>query len=335
MPSTLILREQANKRTTYIHLRGDFLQKGKVVEPGGMNFLAPFAGKQLDRLDLARWLVSPEQPLTARVYVNRAWQQFFGRGLVETENDFGMQGALPSHPDLLDWLARDFVAQKWSVKQLHRRIVTSATYRQASTTTPELLKRDPDNRLLARQSRLRVEAEIIRDIALCASGTLSPKQGGPGVYPPLPQEVFSFTQNKKAWPTSTGEARYRRGIYTFLWRSLLPPLSTTFDGADAVVSCTRRNRSNTPLQALHLANDEAFLELAEAFAQRIVAEVPESDIDRRIDYAFRVAVGREPEPAEVERLHTYFVKEQAKDAKTAWKMLARVLINLDEFITRE
>jgi hypothetical protein len=257
VPTTLVLRERPTPRESYVMIRGDFLRKGEAVTPGFPEVLSPAGTKtgpqrRLTRLDLAQWLVSPENPLTARVVVNRYWQQFFGLGLVETENDFGMQGSLPTHPELLDWLAVEFRENGWSTKKLHRLIVTSATYKQASVARPDLRTKDPLNKLLARQSRLRLEAEIIRDAALSASGLLSRKIGGPGVYPPMPPEVFSFTQAKKPWPESKGEDRYRRGMYTFIWRQSQHHLLTTFDGADAQTACTRRNRSNTPLQALHL-----------------------------------------------------------------------------------
>jgi hypothetical protein len=247
LPSTLILRERPQPRENFVHVRGDFLRKGETVNPGYFDVM-PTSAPAKTRLDLARWLVSPENPLTARVFVNRAWQQFFGMGIVETENDFGMQGSLPTHPALLDWLAVEF-ANGWDIKNLHRQIVLSQTYRQASIHRDDITREDPQNKFLARQNRLRLEAEIIRDAALSASGLLTRTVGGPGVYPPLPPEVFSFTQSKHPWPESKGPDRYRRGMYTFLWRQSQHHLLTTFDAADAQTSCTKRNRSNTPLQA--------------------------------------------------------------------------------------
>ena len=304
--STLIVRETAKPRPTHIHLRGDFLQLGEPVQPATFAILPPLDVKDrsANRLDLARWLVSPANPLTSRVVVNRIWQQYFGKGLVETENDFGMQGTLPSHPELLDWLAVDFVEGSWGQKRLHKLIVTSATYRQASRVRPDLRDKDPQNRLLARQHRLRLEAEIIRDAALSASGLLTPTIGGPGVYPPQPPEIFAFTQTKQAWPESKGPDRYRRGMYTFIWRQSQHPLLTTFDAPDAQVSCTRRNRSNTPLQALHLANDPTFLEFAKGLADRIAKEGPTDDAGR-IAYGFQLCFARAPTAEELSRLAQY------------------------------
>ena len=334
-PTTLVLRERKQPRESYVHLRGDFLRKGDVIVPQFPTALAPESpgttvpGKT--RLDLANWLISKNNPLTSRVVVNRAWQQLFGKGLVETENDFGMQGSLPSHPDLLDWLAVDFRENGWSVKKLLRTIVTSETYKQSSVVRPDDTAKDPTNKWLARQSRLRLEAEIIRDAALSASGLLTKKIGGPGVYPPLPAEVFSFTQNKKAWMESKGEDRYRRGMYTFLWRQSQHHLLTTFDGADAQVACTKRNRSNTPLQALHLANDPAFVEFFEGLGKRIETQGPKDDAGR-IAFVYRLCFGREPSAKETERLLTYAASQ---DEKTRWASVSRVVMNLDEFVTRE
>ena len=246
------------------------------------------------RFDLARWLVDPANPLVGRVTMNRAWQQFFGRGLVETSNDFGMQGSPPTHPELLDWLASEFAARSWSMKAMHRLIVTSATYRQASAARPELAGVDADNRLLARQSRLRVEAEVVRDLTLAASGLLSPKIGGPSVYPPQPDGVMALTRSPREWPTSKGEDRYRRGMYTYFWRSTPHPFLKVFDSPDGITTCTRRERANTPLQALTLLNDEATVEAARALAKRILAESLDGTTGARIRHAFRLCVAREP-----------------------------------------
>jgi hypothetical protein len=336
VPTTLIIRERKAPRETHIQIRGDFLRKGGLVNAGYPNVLEAKPESKVDvkrtRLDLAKWLVSAENPLTARVVVNRAWQQFFGSGLVETENDFGMQGSLPTHPELLDWLAVEFRKQGWSMKKLHRLIVTSNTYKQASKLRSDVWQVDPQNKLLARQNRIRLEAEIIRDAALSSSGLLNPKLGGPGVYPPLPAEVFSFTQNKKAWPESQGPDRYRRGVYTYIWRQSQHHLITTFDGADAQTACTRRGRSNTPLQALHLANDPAFVEFADALGKRVLKDGPADDAGR-VKLAFQLAFSRNPSTEEEARL-VKFLQGQ-KDAALAWKLAARVLLNLDEFITRE
>jgi mono/diheme cytochrome c family protein len=334
--STLVLRETAKSRPTHIQKRGDFLVLGDAVEPGVLSILPGLAVKDrpANRLDLARWLVSAENPLTPRVVVNRMWQEYFGKGLVETENDFGMQGSLPTHPALLDWLAVELVQRGWDLKALHRLIVTSATYRQASALRPELSAQDPDNRLLGRQHRLRLEAEIIRDAALAASGLLTRKLGGPGVYPPQPPEIFAFTQSNHPWPESKGPDRFRRGMYTFIWRQSQHPLLTTFDAPDAQAACTRRNRSNTPLQALHLANDPTFVEIARGLATRIVKEGPPDDAGR-IDLAFRLCFSRSPADLERSRLLQYLEQQRQADAGQAWTMVARVLLNLDEFVTRE
>ena len=254
-------------------------------------FLPPLSTKTLrpTRLDLARWLFDPANPLTARVTVNRMWQHFFGIGLVDTENDFGMQGSPPTHPELLDWLASEFEHRGWSRKSLHRLIVTSATYRQSSFLRDDLREHDPNNRLLARQSRVRLEAETVRDAALAASGLLCAKLGGPSVYPPQPEGVFVVTQQKKAWPESKGPDRYRRGMYIHFWRSSPYPLLPTFDAPEGNTTCTRRSRSNTPLQALTLANDRVFMEMAAALAARILREAP-SDTASRLRHAFEVCL---------------------------------------------
>jgi hypothetical protein len=347
IPITLVLRERPSPRQTHIQVRGDFLRKGELVQPTFPTALtaSPPAAKKLGRLDLARWLVSRENPLTARVLVNREWQKFFGRGIVETENDFGLQGSFPTHPDLLDWLAVEMMeptpaaglggsGRAWSLKRLHKLIVMSATYRQSSAARPDLLEKDPRNLLLARQTRLRLEAEAIRDVSLAASGLLEPAIGGQGVYPPQPREVFLFTQSNHPWPESKGKDRYRRGMYTYIWRQSQHPLLTTFDASDAQTACTRRNRSNTPLQALHLANDPVFLELADGLGKRIEREGPADDAGK-ITRAFRICFARDPGSRELERLRGYLETKRKTDSRDAWVAVARVLMNLDEFITRE
>jgi hypothetical protein len=273
--------------------------------------------------------------------VNRMWQQYFGRGIVETENDFGTQGSLPTHPELLDWLATELIAQSWSMKAIHRLIVTSATYRQASQQRPDLDLVDPTNKLLAYQPRLRLDAEIIRDVALASSGLLSPRLGGPPVYPPQPDGVMTLGQNKRDWIPSTGPDRYRRGLYTHLWRATPHPALAVFDGPDGFSTCTRRLRSNTPLQALTLLNDQQFLEFAEALAQRVQRESP-GDLASQIDFAFRLCMARKPRAAEQQRLVELFNQQTAAATgddlsrrADAWVTLARVLLNLDETITRE
>ena len=335
VPSTLVVREKKGGRPTHVQIRGEFLRLGEQVQPATPAALNSGTSPSGNRLDLAKWLVSPANPITARVTVNREWQKFFGRGLVETENDFGLQGSLPTHQELLDYLAVAFVDDdRWSFKKLHRRIVLSATYRQASVMRSDLTAKEPRNLLLGRQNRLRLEAEILRDAALSASGKFSPKVGGPGIYPPQPPEVFAFTQSKRDWPESKGADRFRRGMYTYIWRQAQHPLFTTFDGADAQTACTRRNRSNTPLQALHLANDPVFLELAAELGKRVEVEGPSDDAGR-IAYAFKLCFCREPGAAEQSRLVQYLATLKKTNPKDAWAAIARVLMNLDEFVTRE
>jgi mono/diheme cytochrome c family protein len=354
--TTLILAERKEPRPTHVFLKGDFTRKGEAVLPGVPAVLPPLrpaarretpgpepdaarppaAAPLPNRLDLARWLVSPENPLTARVTMNRVWQQYFGRGLVETENDFGTMGLPPSHPELLDWLATEFIRQGWSLKAMHRLIVTSATYRQSSKVRAEAAAVDPNNRLLWRQNRLRLEAEIVRDVALAASGLLHPKIGGPSVFPPIADGAMAFTQVKRDWKPSPGPDRYRRGMYTFFYRAAPHPVLTVFDAPDSFSSCTRRIRSNTPLQALTLLNDEAFVECAVALADRVRREGRGSDADK-LRFAFRLCVSRAPGAAEQRRLEELLAQQQRaeSDERAAWITVARVLLNLDETITRE
>ncbi len=337
--TTMVVRERKQPRETHLLLQGDFTRPGREVEPGVPSILPPLEPRdeRPDRLDLARWLFRPDHPLTARVTVNRIWQEHFGRGLVETENDFGTQGAPPSHPELLDWLATEFIAQGWSLKAMHRLIVTSATYRQSSEARPDLATLDPGNRRLARQSRLRLSAEAIRDSALAASGLLSRAVGGPSVFPPQPDGVMSLGQMRREWKADTDADRYRRGLYTFFWRATPHPMLTVFDAPDATRACTRRERSNTPLQALTLLNDEAYFECARALADRVLCEAPADD-PGRLSYAFRLGLVREPTDAESARLAALLDQIRSEPDVTdreAWTTVARVLLNLDEFITRE
>jgi mono/diheme cytochrome c family protein len=357
--TTMIMRERSSPRETFVHIRGDFLRKGQLVKPAVPAVLPPLSVevKNPTRLDLARWLVDPKNPLTPRVTVNRLWQQYFGVGLVETENDFGTQGTPPTHPELLDWLASEFIEQGWRLKAMHRLMVTSATYRQSSHTRTDLVQLDPRNKLLARQARVRFEAETIRDAALAASGLLSRKIGGPSVHPPQPPGIYRFTQQDKQWKESQGEDRYRRGMYTYFWRSSPYPFLMTFDAPGGNVTCTRRIRSNTPLQALTLANDVAFVEIAQGLALRVLTEETSSDERARLEYAFRLCLARRPTSLEIHRLSQYLASqlrsfkaspEEAKAAApaklpegadvaqaAAWTAVSRVLLNLDEFITRE
>ena len=343
-PTTLVLSERPTPRKTTVFIKGDFTRPGEEVGPGTPAVLpamrgAAGGGRGPNRLDLARWLMDPAHPLTARVLVNRVWQQYFGRGLVETENDFGTQGSLPSHPELLDWLAVEFAqpadaaSSAYSLKHLHRWIVTSRTYRQSSVQRPELLEKDPANRLLARQNRLRLDAELVRDVALSASGLLDPVLGGPPVHPPQPDGVMSLGQVRREWRTSAGGDRYRRGLYTYYWRATPHPALAVFDAPDAFSACTRRNRSNTPLQALTLLNDAAFVDFADALGRRIQAEAPVWD---RVAFGFRLCTGRKPRAMERQRLEELFDVERRQVGEAgAWQTVARVLLNLDETITRE
>jgi mono/diheme cytochrome c family protein len=355
--STMVVQERKAMRPTNVMLGGDFLRQGVSVQTGTPAVLPELkASGSKTRLDLARWIVSEENPLTARVLVNRIWGIYFGTGIVETENDFGTQGTLPTHPELLDYLASQFMKQNWSMKSLHRLILTSSTYRQSSKNRPDLSNIDARNRLLAKQNRLRLEAEIVRDVALSASGLLNTKIGGPSVFPPQPDGVYRFTQIDKAWKTSSGTDRFRRGMYTHFWRSAPHPALVVFDAPDPSTSCTRRNRSNTPLQALTLLNDSGFHEYAHGLAVRIVTR-PESNERENLKYAFELCLARTPTDRELQRLVQFLAaqreafEEHPSDAKellstselqtrqptrqAAWVMTARALLNLDEMITRE
>ena len=357
VPSTLVMRELPKPRQAYVQLGGDFLRKGIDVSPGVPAILPPLAnGKSANRLDLARWLVDAENPLTPRVTVNRIWQRYFGSGLVETENDFGTQGSPRSHPDLLDWLASEFIAQAWSLKAMHTLIADSATYRQSSGYRPQLAELDPTNRLLGRQARLRLEAEIVRDTAMAASGLFTPEIGGPSVFPPQPEGVGRVTQVDRGWVAESGADRFRRGMYTYFWRASPHPGLMVFDASDSTKTCTRRNRSNTPLQALTLLNDNAFLEFAQGLATRVLRDAPDNN-SARVAHAFRVCFGRQPRPTEQARLEQFLAtqlddfltypekarqvlaQDVPEDADVpqlaAWLAVSRVLLNLDEFVTRE
>ena len=335
--TTMVMRERAEPRSTHLLIQGDFTRPGELVSPGVPKVLPPLrAGSSApNRLDLARSLVDPGHPLTSRVAVNRIWQAYFGRGLVETENDFGTQGSPPSHPGLLDWLAYEFASTGWGVKGMHRLIVTSATYRQASRVSTELARLDPENRRLARQSRLRLDAELIRDAALSSSGLLSPTIGGPSVFPPQPDGVLALGQVRRTWVASEGPDRYRRGLYTYIWRATPHPALAVFDAPDASRACSRRMRSNTPLQALTLLNDSAYHELSQALAARVLREGPGDDAGR-LALAFRLALSRSPSESESRRLAALLADARGADSDAeAWRTVARVLLNLDEFITRE
>ncbi len=343
-------------RPTHVMLRGDFLRKGVEVKPGTPGVLPKSNGAT--RLDLANWIVSKDNPLTARVTANWVWGKFFGRGLVNTPDDFGTQGEKPSHPELLDWLASEFRDGGWSLKKFHKLIVTSATYNRSSAVTADVLKRDPLNVLLARQQRLRLEAELMRDNALAASGLLNRMVGGPSIRPPQPAGISELTYaNSAKWVETTGPERYKRGLYIWFQRTSPYPMLTAFDSPDSNVCVVRRDRSNTPLQALTLLNDTVFVEAAQALGKRVLTESKDATDVERITRMFRLCLGRAPLPTEAERLTkllAQFRKLSASDpdgaAKllgtqkpvgvsatdaAAWVALARALMNLDEFVTRE
>jgi mono/diheme cytochrome c family protein len=349
MSVRVISQRTKNQRATHVLHRGEFKQPKGAVNANTLATLPKIQNrKQGDRLDLARWLVDGKNPLAPRVAVNHIWANLFGEGLVGTMNDFGVRGDTPIHPALLDWLAAEFIKRKWSRKELIRLIVSSATYRQSSAHRPELADLDPNNRLWHRQNRFRVEAEIIRDLALAASGLLSKKVGGPSVFPPLPAGVaaLSYANNFK-WNTSKGEDRYRRGLYTFFKRTSPHPNLLLFDCPDSNLTCVKRNISNTPLAALTTLNNEVYTEAAKALAQRMM-KAAASDTGR-IAHGFRLCVARAPSAPEHTALMNLFNKAKlyyqanVAEAKafggnpeaSAWTATARVLLNLDEFITRE
>ena len=369
-----VLRELAagKRRETHVLNKGNYLTPNEKVEPQLLSAFSTFvpATPKIDRLAAARWIVNPENPLTARVAVNRFWSQLFGAGLVESEEDFGTQGALPSHPELLDWLAVTFASPKsgdsaqpglgWDAKALLKLMVTSATYRQTSRVTPEMLEKDPRNRLLAHAARRRLDAESVRDQALALSGLLSSKMGGPSVYPPQPEGLWkvAFNGGQNAYPTSRGEDRHRRGLYTF-WRRTMPnPSMTTFDAPSREACTVRRLPTNTPLQAFVTMNDPAFVECAQALARRIVREGGGS-VDSRLKFALQLCTVRPPGDAQVKALAALYESELTayradKGAATelatkplgplpanadpaemaAWTVVANVLLNLDAVLTK-
>jgi len=366
----LVLATRDMPRETHILTRGDFLKPTKLVEPGVPAFLHPlpqddsWKDGQPTRLTFARWLAARNSPTTARSIVNRVWQAYFGIGIVATSENFGTQCEPPSHPELLDWLAVQFMDQGWSLKKLHRLIVTSATYRQSSKVTPDLLEKDPYNRLLARGPRFRVDAEVVRDITLSAGGLLNPAIGGPSVFPPAPDFLFlpPVSYTVKPWHQSTGDEVYRRALYTFRYRSVPYPVLETFDAPNGDMSCVRRARSNSPLQALTTLNEPVFVEAARALAAHTLADGGRTD-DQRLVYAFRRCVAREPNQAEKVELLGFLQKETRRyrdgelnpwellggndalapllpknvtPAQVAgWTAVSRVLLNLDETITKE
>jgi hypothetical protein len=345
---------------TRIHNRGDFLQPGDEVQPHTPAVLPPLKarGDKPDRLDLARWIVDPANPLTARVAANRVWEHLFGDGLARTSEDFGTRTEAPTHPELLDWLAVSFVEDHyWSTKSLIKAIVSSAAYKQSSHVREDLYQSDPTNRLIARQNRFRVEGEITRDLFLAASGLLVDEIGGPSIRPPLPAGVadLGYAGSVK-WPESEGPQKYRRGMYVFFQRTVAYPMLVAFDCPDSNVAALSRNRSNTPLQSLTLLNDPVFVEAAQALGKRLL-EMDATDESARVREAFRMCMGREPKEKELELLVKLVAEQEAlfaaqpEEAKTlmgpylpddvapetaaAHMILARAIMNLDEFLTRE
>ncbi len=364
--TTGVMQEMEKPRETRIAIRGNFMNPGDVVEPGVPEVLPGMTlsngPRRANRLDLAEWIVSAENPLTARVTVNRIWAQYFGRGLVVTEEDFGTRGDKPAHPELLDWLACEFVARGWSQKALHRLIVTSATYRQGSAVSSVLLDRDPMNALLARGPRFRLDAEAIRDQALVIGGILVEKIGGPSVFPTQPPGIWGHAYSSETWTPSNGEEAHRRSLYTFWKRATPYPSFVTFDAPQRQVACTRRSRTNTPLQALVTLNDPVYMEAAAGLARRVTSGVgAKLDATGRVTLAFRVATARKPSENEGARLLKLFDEQRAifkadpTKAKTlagaasggwrsagvaddefaAWIMVCNVLLNLDEVLTKE
>ncbi len=354
LPATMAM--QADPRETRMFVRGNPERPGDVVRPGVPAFLHPLkAAGTPTRLELARWLVAPENPLVGRVTVNRIWQQYFGRGIVETADNFGVRTPQPLQRDLLDWLATEFAARSWSVKAIHRGIVCSATYRQSARARSDVDSIDPTNRLLSHQKRLRVEAEVIRDLALDAGGLLSEKLAGPAAYPLQPPGVLDGRAVPATWTTSPGPDRYRRGLYTWVWRLTPYPMLRLFDAPDAASACTRRDRSNTPVQALTLLNDPTFFESAQGLARRAIGG-GRSD-EERLNCAFRICLGRSTRPSEagllLGLLHEQSVKLAADKLaagkiaggsiatggdpvqQAAWTIVCRALLSLDEFMTRE
>jgi mono/diheme cytochrome c family protein len=365
IPTTMVMREAEKPRDTFVLGRGMYDNPKEKVTPAVPSFLPPLPkGAPLNRLTLARWMVDPSNPLTARVAVNRFWQTYLGSGLVETAEDFGSQGDPPSHPQLLDWLATEFIRTKWDMKAMTRLIVTSATYRQSSRVTPELLEKDPRNRLLARGSRFRLPAEFVRDNALAVSGLLQEQIGGPSVLPYQPpglweELAFGDVYSAQTYVQGHGADLYRRSLYTFEKRTVAPASLNIFDMPDREKCTARRSRTNTPLQSLVLLNDPTYVEAARALAQRMLLEAGR-DPAARINYGFRLATARRPEPRErqvfrdlAERELSIYRKDEPSAGKlltvgeskpdprldkaelAAWTTVASMMLNLDETITRE
>lgn len=358
-PTTMVMEEMETPRDTHVLIRGAYNKPGEKVAPGIPASLPPLPkGAPNNRLGFAQWLVDAANPLTSRVTVNRFWQMYFGAGIVRSTEDFGSQGERPSHPQLLDWLATEFIRSGWDVKQLQKTILTSATYRQSSAVTPELLQQDPDNRLLARGARLRLPAEMIRDQALAIGGLLVKTIGGPSVKPYQPSGLWQEVSGHKYQPDK-GDSLYRRTMYTFFKRSVAPPAMMAFDAAGREACVVRETRTNTPLQALNLLNDATYIEAARKMAERVIVEGGKTPRER-LNYAFRLAVGRRAQPAELRILtaglesHRERYQSDAEAAKqllsvgeaplrenleasevAAYTAIANLILNLDEVITKE
>ncbi|MBL8769414.1 MAG: PSD1 domain-containing protein [Planctomycetes bacterium] len=334
--STLVMKKADTPRTTHVFAGGSFLSPTVAVDAGTPEFLPRPTGDGRDRAALAAWLTDPSNPLPPRVLANRLFGIALARPLVATLDDFGTQGDPPTHPELLDWLASEFVRDGWSVKRFLRLLVTSATYRQSSIADAATLDADPGNRLLARAQRVRVEAEVVRDVALSVGGILSRKRGGPSVFPPQPDGIWTMIYNDDRWVESAGEDRLRRGLYTF-WRRTAPyPSFVTFDAPSRETCIATRPRSNTPLQALVLLNDPAFVEAQHALASRMLERADATDA-QRIVHGFRRATSRVPDAVELDTLLDLLASERTAhpDAIEApWRVVAGVLLNLDETITR-
>jgi hypothetical protein len=356
----MVLVERPSPRKTHQHIRGDFARPGPEVMANVPHFLPPLpADGPRNRLTLARWLVNEQNPLTARVVVNQIWQCDFGRGLVNTPEDFGTQGAEPSNPKLLDWLACKFMENGWDLKQLHRLIVSSSTYRQSSFTNPTKQAADPENVLLSRGPRFRLPAETIRDIGLAASGLLNPKLGGPGIFTPQPTGALSGAFGNPKWPDAPVPDRYRRALYTHRKRATPYAAFTAFDAPPHNTCAMRRACSNTPLQAMALLNDGMEIEACQALAKRIVKE-EQGDAPARLDHGFELCLTRRPRDEERRLLLSYFREQQQRfetdkagaatiaglssaDADesdnvadlAAWTLVGRVILNLDEAINKE
>jgi hypothetical protein len=362
-PTSLVMQERpaTNRRETRVHHRGEFLQAKEAVEPELLSIFPPLdEGQPHDRLSYARWLVSPANPLVGRATMNRQWAALFGTGIVRTTEDFGYQGEPPSHPDLLDWLAVELMRRGWSMKAMHRLLVTSATYRQSSNVTPEQMAGDPQNRLLSHFPRSRLEAEMVRDVVLRASGLLSLKLGGASVFPPQPPGITSEGAYRPlAWNVSAGEDKFRRGLYTFAKRTTPYAMFATFDGPSGEACVARREVSNTPLQALAMLNDAIVVEAAqalgrEALGRELAGSPLVSDDDDRLQWLFRRVVTR-PASSSEQKLLRQFLEVQRRrlaakeidaaqiagdgegDAveRAAWTLVARAVLNLDEVITKE